>query len=77
MNAVPLLEAPVDASTGRTQPAPTELICVCCNCDRIRLRSGLWREDHTPLAGERRSHGICPECFAELYPEYAQHSSVR
>lgn len=51
-------------------PAP-ELVCICCNCDRIRTRSGAWRDDISPLAGERRTHGICPDCFVVLYPDYA------
>jgi hypothetical protein len=48
------------------------MICVCCNCDRIRSRAGVWQEDLTPLTGERRTHGICPDCFVVLYPEYAK-----
>ena len=51
---------------------PVNLVCVCCNCDRVRTRSGEWRDDITPHAGERRTHGICPDCFVTLYPEYAQ-----
>ena len=43
---------------------------LCCNCDRIRLRSGKWVDDQTPSSGERRTHGLCPDCFAKLYPEF-------
>jgi hypothetical protein len=46
-------------------------ICVCCNCDRVRLRSGRWVDDHTPASGERRTHGLCSDCFAKLYPEFS------
>jgi hypothetical protein len=53
-------------------PPPANLVCVCCNCDRVRTRSGEWRDDITPHAGERRTHGICPDCFVVLYPEYAE-----
>ena len=52
-------------------PSSSPMICVCCNCDRVRSPSGEWRDDHTPVAGERHTHGICPDCFLILYPEYA------
>jgi hypothetical protein len=71
------LGVPLDAPTLGNGAHTTELICVCCNCDRVRGRSGQWHADSTPLAGERRSHGICPECFVELYPEYAEQSTSR
>lgn len=46
------------------------LTCVCCNCRRVRDRD-TWVE--RPLApGQRVTHGICPECVYELYPDIAQ-----
>jgi hypothetical protein len=74
---ISLLDVPLGAPalgnpSGSPSPSPSpDLICVCCNCDRIRSRSGKWCDPHTPQAGERRTHGLCPECFAVLYPEYA------
>ena len=47
-----------------------EMTCVCCNCKRERTGSDEWRE-HTPQPGERLTHGICPDCMYELYPEVA------
>jgi hypothetical protein len=71
MYDISLLDVPLDAPAVGTTPTSPKLICVCCNCDRVRSRYGVWYEDHTPLAGERRTHGICPDCFVALYPEYA------
>jgi hypothetical protein len=69
---VSLLDVPLDApAIGQSTLRSPNLICVCCNCDRVRSRSGKWAGDHTPVAGERRTHGICPECFVVLYPEFA------
>jgi hypothetical protein len=64
-------DLPFDAPELQPSPEATNLICVCCNCDRVRSRLGEWRDDHTPVAGERHTHGICPDCFDTLYPEYA------
>lgn len=55
-----LLKPPCSAS---------EMICVCCNCQRERAGDE-WR-DHTPRAGERLTHGICPRCLYQLYPDIA------
>jgi hypothetical protein len=46
------------------------LTCVCCNCRRERTDDNEWRE-HCPVAGERVTHGICPDCITELYPDIA------
>jgi hypothetical protein len=48
----------------------TRLTCVCCNCRRKRTEENEWREHH-PVAGERLTHGICPHCLYELYPDIA------
>ena len=47
-----------------------ELVCVCCNCQRERIDADEWR-DHVPHAGEQLTHGICPNCLNELYPDLA------
>jgi hypothetical protein len=74
---ITLLDGPTDGATTANPSAFTGLVSVCCNCDRVRSRSGKWGEDHTPTPGERRTHGICPDCFAILYPEYASPGSRR
>jgi uncharacterized protein YaiE (UPF0345 family) len=49
---------------------PAEMTCVCCNCKREKADADEWRE-HTPRPGERLTHGICPVCLYELYPDVA------
>ncbi len=56
--------------TCEDEARQTNLICVCCNCRRVRTATDEWR-DHHPVAGERLTHGICPSCLYELYPEIA------
>lgn len=47
------------------------LLPICANCKKIRDDEGYWRSveeyvmDHSEAAF---SHGICPECMAQLYP---------
>jgi hypothetical protein len=47
-----------------------ELTPVCCNCRRERISPREWRE-RVPVAGERLTHGICPACLYDLYPDIA------
>jgi hypothetical protein len=71
---ISLLDVPLDAP-AQNNPKKPEWVCVCCNCDRVRTRSGMWIEGHTPAVGERHTHGICPDCFVVLYPEFAKQSA--
>jgi GAF domain-containing protein len=54
-----------------------EMIPICANCKSIRTEADEWRRvenyirDHT---GATFSHGICPDCQQELYPELQQNS---
>ncbi len=47
---------------------------ICANCKKIRDDNGYWRaveqfiEEHSQA---QFSHAICPNCLAELYPEFA------
>lgn len=51
----------------------SSLLPICASCKSIRDDAGYWTQvevyirDH---AGVEFSHGICPECFARLYPDY-------
>lgn len=53
----------------------TGLLPICASCKGIRDDKGYWKavevylEDH---ANVLVSHGICPDCFAKLYPEYVE-----
>jgi len=48
------------------------ILPICANCKKIRDDKGAWNQmeayvrDHTEA---QFSHGICPECFKQLYPE--------
>jgi hypothetical protein len=59
-----------EVTTCTDEHREVELICVCCNCRRERTASDEWQEHH-PVKGERLTHGICPACLDELYPEIA------
>jgi hypothetical protein len=50
------------------------LVPICASCKNIRDDAGFWHNvadymrDHT---GAEFSHGLCPHCIRELYPEMA------
>lgn len=50
------------------------LLPICAGCKRIRSDQGYWEQieayvrDHSEATF---SHGLCPDCVRELYPEYA------
>ncbi|WP_319521633.1 hypothetical protein [uncultured Desulfosarcina sp.] len=49
------------------------LLPICSNCKKIRNDEGYWEQvevyvrDHSEV---EFTHGICPECMRELYPEF-------
>lgn len=48
------------------------LIPICAGCKKIRDDSGYWNQLEGYLAertGARFSHGLCPDCALEYYPE--------
>jgi len=50
------------------------ILPICSNCKKVRDDEGVWSRleayvsDHM---GTHFSHGLCPDCLRELYPEYA------
>jgi HAMP domain-containing protein len=50
------------------------LLPICCSCKKIRDDQGYWKQveqfvgEHT---GARFSHGLCPDCQAQIYGELA------
>lgn len=49
------------------------LLPICASCKQIRDDKGYWEEVETYLAkyaGVQFTHGICPTCAEDLYPEY-------
>lgn len=56
------------------------ILPICAHCENIRDDEGYWNEleayiDHHSEA--TFSHGICPDCMEELYPDYAQPSPLK
>ncbi|MBU0513218.1 MAG: cyclic nucleotide-binding domain-containing protein [Proteobacteria bacterium] len=48
------------------------LLPICANCKNIRQEDGSWTRIETYIANRSEavfSHGICPDCARELYPE--------
>ena len=49
------------------------LLPICAKCKNIRDDRGYWKQIET-FIGERSnakfSHGICPTCFVQLYPDF-------
>ncbi len=48
------------------------IIPICASCKKIRNDKGIWEQIETYIrdhSDAEFSHGICPECMQELYPE--------
>ena len=73
-------EAARDETISKLQEALDEvktlrgIVPICSHCKKIRDDRGFWNQvevyvhDHSEA---QFSHGICPECIRELYPEEA------
>jgi len=49
------------------------MLPICANCKKIRNDDGYWQQVEAYIsenADVEFSHGICPDCVKELYPEY-------
>ena len=49
------------------------LIPICANCKKIRNEEDQWQHMETYIAEHSHSefsHGICPDCARELYPDF-------
>gem|GEM_PF-3447399 len=49
------------------------LIPICANCKKIRDDDGFWHQVEEYISRHSLvefSHGICPECIRQLYPDY-------
>jgi PAS domain S-box-containing protein len=49
------------------------LLPICASCKKIRNDEGYWEQVETYIKSRSNAeftHGICPECVRELYPEY-------
>lgn len=46
-------------------------ITICCNCKRIK-HDGEWADVKvSDVENDNLTHGICPKCVKELYPDIA------
>jgi len=53
------------------------ILPICSNCKKIRDDKGYWNQLETYIYDHSEaqfSHGICPECAKELYPEFYKNS---
>lgn len=51
------------------------LLPICSNCKRIRDGQGAWQELEAYIhrySGAEFTHGICPDCSSDLYPNYTR-----
>ncbi len=51
------------------------IIPICANCKKIRDDKGYWNQIERYIAEHSEaefSHGICPDCKKELYPDFAE-----
>jgi PAS domain S-box-containing protein len=49
------------------------LLPICANCKKIRDDGGYWHQVESYVKARTDvefSHGLCPECFQDLYPDY-------
>jgi hypothetical protein len=49
------------------------IIPICAQCKKIRDDKGYWEQVELYVSKHTKaqfSHGICPACAKELYPEY-------
>jgi PAS domain S-box-containing protein len=54
------------------------LLPICANCKRIRDKGGSWQQVEVYVREHSQAdftHGICPECAKELYPEFVMRRS--
>ena len=52
----------------------TGMLPICSNCKDIRDDHGYWKRIEEYLSQHSEvefTHGVCPDCVAKLYPEYA------
>ena len=49
-----------------------DLPLICIYCEKFKNDTGFWEQEYEysrPFPEARKSHGICPECFQEHYPD--------
>ncbi len=68
----------VEAALGQVKVL-SGLIPICAGCKKIRDDAGYWNQVESYIQDHSQatfSHGMCPECIARYYPDYAaRHAS--
>lgn len=75
----------IEAHNKELQEALTQvkllsgLLPICMNCKKIRDDEGYWQQVEVYIRNHSEadfSHGICPECKTQLYPEFFKEQEV-
>lgn len=56
------------------------LIIICSSCKKVKINTDEWTpitDELLTVIADTISHGICPQCVQELYPEYVQRIKQR
>lgn len=51
------------------------LLPICSHCKKVRDDAGYWQQIESYIVAHSEaefSHGLCPSCFSDLYPEYVE-----
>jgi hypothetical protein len=55
-----------------------KIVPICSSCKKIRDDEGYWNQIESYIhehSEAQLSHGICPDCFKKLYPDYEYKSA--
>ena len=66
----------LEAALGKVKTL-SGLLPICASCKKIRDDHGYWHQVESYLSRHSEamfSHGICPECIDQLYPELRKHA---
>ena len=58
---------------ARIRSEAKEIVTHCCSCQKIRSAAGEWQDAQAfglDIKKTLFSHSVCPDCLAELYPEF-------
>ncbi len=50
------------------------MLPICSSCKKVRDDQGYWKQIEEYISqrsGAQFSHGLCPDCMEQLYPEWA------
>jgi len=56
------------------------VVPICAHCKKIRDDKGFWNQVEAYVSRHTEaefSHGICPDCMKQLYPEYCQDKNTK